>query len=615
MKTLKTLILMMLILQCTAYAYDASDNSDRLSGASSSVFSPGYINAAKQKTEAIIGQLDPKKSFMERLIENIKGGVANNVDEAADTKVTADIKKKTSSVASSASASTGETTPAPTDLGIAGNILADAVDAGGGTATLEFGGETINVWKENGKLYFSAIGYEGNTLVERQQFSVDEGYVLGASRDDNYIITKVKTNNDDSIDFSIMRDLNSQEKDELYYATFTDMWARNSQHYYYQYFNEQYDIYFWQYIHENEWNFEAANNYAGTMMSEFWIENNINEMVSYRIAEEAEVYVMENSWVSSKISGIQLTSPYSTPETRSLSMDTLTDSYLRNMLDYNKFGTYGSSPYESLSRLSTNPLTKDATSGVFKGLLAMADILSAGDGGGLNMEFISRLVRDNLGAQSLTLPLTDQEMADQMSVALALANILKNPTEDQKLVIDAITNLLKGISEIEGEAGKSDELTKAENELLQMAAAVLLTQGIPDLLKEGEVENMKGMFKDLGASKDRVLLDYKESIRPYYNSIAKEIAANIAVLELKGIVNKKLTEEELRKMEPREIDKILANIRKNNDKSFELEYILQQDSKYRKEYLDPSKKLMEDSMKNMLGTFTKRLREALDQER
>ena len=68
MKTFKTLILMMLILPCAAYSYDAVDNSDRLSGASSSVFSPGYINAAKQKTEAVISQMDPKKSFMERLV-------------------------------------------------------------------------------------------------------------------------------------------------------------------------------------------------------------------------------------------------------------------------------------------------------------------------------------------------------------------------------------------------------------------------------------------------------------------------------------------------------------------------------------------------------------------
>jgi hypothetical protein len=112
-----------------------------------------------------------------------------------------------------------------------------------------------------------------------------------------------------------------------------------------------------------------------------------------------------------------------------------------------------------------------------------------------------------------------------------------------------------------------------------------------------------------------VLLEYRDSIRAYYNNIAKEITANIAVLEIKGIVNKKLSEEELRKMEPREIDRILKKIRENNDKSFELQYILQQDLKYRKEYLEPSKKLMEDSMRNILGNFTKSLSEALEEKK
>ena len=73
----------------------------------------------------------------------------------------------------------------------------------------------------------------------------------------------------------------------------------------------------------------------------------------------------------------------------------------------------------------------------------------------------------------------------------------------------------------------------------------------------------------------------------------------------------KLSDEELKKLEPREIDRILANIRKSNDNSFEVQYILQQDSKYRKEYLDPSKKLMEDHMKDILGIFTKKINEAL----
>jgi hypothetical protein len=173
-------------------------------------------------------------------------------------------------------------------------------------------------------------------------------------------------------------------------------------------------------------------------------------------------------------------------------------------------------------------------------------------------------------------------------------------------------SLLNDISKLEGETGKSEDLKKAESDLLQMVAAVLLAQGIPDLFKEGDMESVKGIFTDLVTSKDKIILDYGESAKVYYSSIAKDIDANMDILQINGIVAKKLTEEQLNKMEPKEIDRILENIRKNNDKSFELQYILQQDSKYRKQYLEPSKKLMEERMKDTLGSFAKKLNDALE---
>ncbi|MCX5679897.1 MAG: hypothetical protein NTZ95_04495, partial [Candidatus Omnitrophica bacterium] len=97
-------------------------------------------------------------------------------------------------------------------------------------------------------------------------------------------------------------------------------------------------------------------------------------------------------------------------------------------------------------------------------------------------------------------------------IMFALANILKNPTEDQKLILDAVESLLNDMKNLEEKAGTNPELNKAESDLLQMVASVLLAQGVPDLLKEGDIEGVKGIFRDLGASKDKIMLDYAQSI-------------------------------------------------------------------------------------------------------
>ena len=151
----------------------------------------------------------------------------------------------------------------------------------------------------------------------------------------------------------------------------------------------------------------------------------------------------------------------------------------------------------------------------------------------------------------MAIPLIGQDRVDQMSVALALANILKNTTADQKAILDAVESLLADMKNVQDKAGANPELNKAENDLLQMVASVLLAQGVPDLLKEGDIAGIKGIFRDLGQSKDKIMLDYALSIKPYYSNIVKELTTNLAMLQLKGMLSKKMTEEELKNLEPR----------------------------------------------------------------
>ena len=78
-------------------AYSAvSDSSDRLSNDQAGVFSPGYINATRQRTNEIINQSSKPKSFMENAIEYVKSRLGNDVGEDAANKVTPELKKKTS---------------------------------------------------------------------------------------------------------------------------------------------------------------------------------------------------------------------------------------------------------------------------------------------------------------------------------------------------------------------------------------------------------------------------------------------------------------------------------------------------------------------------------------
>ncbi len=721
MKTLRTLILMMLILQCTAYAYDGSDNSDRLSNGSSSVFSPGYINAAKQKTEAVISQMDPKKSFMERLVDNIKAGVADNVDDAADTKVTAEVKMKKSS----APVGSGNTTI--NQAGLVDSVNYN-INIGSGNAQQYLDRATNKVYNTmgsgrvleseeiNGKRYvyvgFDSYGYSYSSLMSViSNTTADDNIILRGGLDKNgnsiqyaggYVSKRVSIlggfdengnrqwnsstgafNNESSVQWLSLSNITNSLIDGIKFRDTLEL------------DNSAVNIYNCTFLGSR--GLRVGGIYGTPSVMDVNISNNTFSGNLYGIivssTNKYNISISRNNFLSScketvNANGSSHTNInlsynnfggtvelggngqviYSDHNNFFNNVTSITTAWSGSKTyystnDYFQYGGSFSGPGINIQNKSSsayniplqgfvsqkiattvptttsigqqNPLNTIPSSALantksgfdYLKYLGIADPIAMGN------DIKNKLLNKNgnkdiniassNSADALAVKISNNDQSnlpiltpgDNADAVVRLESILNNPSEDQKFIIETILSLLKGISEIEEEAGKSAELTKAENDLLQMAAAVLLAQGIPDLLKEGDVENMKGMFKDLGASKDKVLLNYKDSIKPYYNNIAKEIAANIAVLEIKGIVNKKLTEEELRKMEPREIDRILENIRKSNDKSFELEYILQQDSKYRKEYLEPSKKLMEDHMKDVLGVFAKKISEALEEKR
>lgn len=248
------------------------------------------------------------------------------------------------------------------------------------------------------------------------------------------------------------------------------------------------------------------------------------------------------------------------------------------------------------------------TSTVFKELLSAKGDVLMGEGGKINEGFILNVVDLALKQYALAMPAINASEAreNEIQVALILASILKNPTEEQKMIIAAAEALLTDINNMEGDA-KSPELNKAADNLIQVMAAVLIAQAMPDLFTETDVLAVRSVFAELGSAKAKIFLNYQESTRPYYERIVKELANNMNILQMNNIISGNISREDLENMPRSDIDKIMENLKKAKDRSTEEEGILRKEEEYRKQYLDPNKKMMEDSMKSMMNDFTRRL--------
>ena len=203
--------------------------------------------------------------------------------------------------------------------------------------------------------------------------------------------------------------------------------------------------------------------------------------------------------------------------------------------------------------------------------------------------------------------------SQDMEAAMRLASIMKNPTEDQKFIISAIKALLLETKKLEEDpSGKTNaDLKKAENDLLNMVANILLAQAMPDLLNNGDVSSIKSIFSNLNNVKGKIMLQYEQGVKPYYENVLRDIAKNMSTLQTQNVLSANMTKEELDKLPPSELDKILEKMKKQEKKTFEEEYILQQEAKYRSTYLDPNKKRLEEDMKGLMKDFTSQIGDVL----
>ena len=198
-----------------------------------------------------------------------------------------------------------------------------------------------------------------------------------------------------------------------------------------------------------------------------------------------------------------------------------------------------------------------------------------------------------------------------MDAVLRLSSIINNPTEEQALIIATVQSLIQDMNDM-AMTEEDKELQAEVNKIVEITANYLLNQALPGLIKAGDVAGVKNGFRDLGEAKTRLMLEYQTATTPYYEELKKMLRENAEGLQAKGILGKTVTQEELDKLPPKELNKILDMIRKDPSRTFEEDYILQQEAKYHKKYIEPNKKILEEKMKAVLKDFTKKLLVALD---
>ena len=249
---------------------------------------------------------------------------------------------------------------------------------------------------------------------------------------------------------------------------------------------------------------------------------------------------------------------------------------------------------------------------ILKGLLISKGGMSSKDIASMNPALLEGLVQDALTSQALAIPVANlaQTEADTMELASTLADILSNPTEEQKAVLDVVASLLEEAGKMGGE--EKGAVEKASDGLIQAVATILVAQAIPDLLNADDISNIKGIFSELGTVKGKVLSDYQNAIKPYYDEMKKALVENMNALQLNNVISKNTLEKELENLPPIEIDRIISKMKNSKDKTPEAASILREESRLRGEYLDPNKKAMEDNMKVVLDNFTKRLYDVIE---
>ena len=644
---MKRLILITIIVLLTYIGYSYAgidDRSDRLSNNQSGIFSPGYINAAKQRTENIINQSSRPKSLMENIAEYVKNKLGSKVDENAADKPIPELKKKTSRI--NEDPNVGTLTTQATEASSASEtkvtiskaaeasdaLLNDAKAAGTITKTLSTGNR-LNIWMEGDTAYFNIKNSSGAILVNKQAFGSAD------SSQKSYV--------SDFVDMGlgnfavIVTNYNSRVDGDFYkYDATQSLKVYSSQGAVKR--QDNYTSYDYRNLASGEYSYDY-NTIGKIYCADINMTGSVNSLdysVMWRvmgratstltplqqradinrdgIVDNADYTLLQNAWFTTSVNTVT-----SNTEKGSYALGT------RSISVTTAGSNVNSADVSTAAYRITNPLYTQFNTSNFTENSQSITPISADVDKKLRESFISKKFKnlsDKESANTAATDVSERMLAYKDALTLSgdaifkaysnrdnpgdaemmLSKIIRNPTQDEKKIMDVLTDILITVEGLNKDSAGAESLKQAADDLLQMVASVLIAQAVPDLLKEGDVANIKGIFSDLDTSRRAILTDYNESVKPYYDEMKKMLSSN------KSVVFNAMLEKELSKMEPNDIDKVLEKLHKASNKSFEEEYILQQEEKYRKQYIDPNKKVLEDKMKVMMKDFTQRLSGVLE---
>lgn len=199
----------------------------------------------------------------------------------------------------------------------------------------------------------------------------------------------------------------------------------------------------------------------------------------------------------------------------------------------------------------------------------------------------------------------------RLMASSALLNMLKNPITGDENTINTILAIFNDLSKKDAEGNTILSMGEVDG-LIKAIAATMLAQAIPDLLSGNDLANMKFAFLELSMERNQILKNYDASTKLYYDEMVKEIVSNLEIFQLNGMVSKEIAKKDLARMPRNEIDVIIEKIRKEQKRSAETEHIIQQEAKYRKLYIDPNKKIMEDRTKAMIKNYVNKVNSAME---
>ncbi|MDD3904933.1 MAG: hypothetical protein PHS46_00190 [Candidatus Omnitrophica bacterium] len=199
---------------------------------------------------------------------------------------------------------------------------------------------------------------------------------------------------------------------------------------------------------------------------------------------------------------------------------------------------------------------------------------------------------------------TDMFVLMDGNIGTVLADIVKNPDATQREVLISISGFLEEINGAQMAGVDSAEIEQAKQDLINAVADLLMAQAVPDLLNSGDIASVKAIFSDLNSAKEKMVSEFMSAAKPYYDNIVRDMEKSIEILKSNNVLNPNMTREDLKKLPPCDLEKILDKMRKTEKRIFEAEYILQQEVKYRNAYIEPNKQRLEEEMKSMMNDFT-----------